>query len=110
MTPGMTKMNTGSTFRKPPKMVPRRASSSLAADSTRWTMNWSVHQYQTPRIGAPKRMPVHGKSGSDIGFHMSKKLEPAVALSSPQPPSCPRPIKVTATAPPTSTNICTMSV
>ena len=59
------------------------------ADSTRWTMNWSVHQYQTPRIGAPNRMPVHGKSGSDIGFHMSKKLGADGGLgSSPQPPSC----------------------
>ncbi len=24
-------------------------------------MTWSVHQYHMPRIGAPKKMPVHGK-------------------------------------------------
>ena len=36
-------------------------------------MNWSVHQYQTPRIGAPNRMPVQGKSGCDEGCHRSKR-------------------------------------
>ena len=41
-------------------------------DSTRCTITWSVHQYQMPRIGAPKKMPVHGKSGSLAGLIMWK--------------------------------------
>ena len=35
---------------------------------------------------------------------------PILGLSAPQPPSSERPSRVTSTAPPTSTNICTMSV
>ena len=73
-------------------------------------MNWSVHQYHTPNIGAPNRMPVHGKLGSLAGFHMSRKPGPAVRIISPQPPSASSPTIVTATAPPISTNIWIMSV
>ncbi len=103
-------MNSGSSLRKPPKIVPRRASSMPCADSTRWTMNWSVHQYQTPRIGAPKRIPVQGKLGCDAGSHMSKKLLSTAPCSAAQPPSSASPISVTSTAPPTSTNIWIISV
>lgn len=73
-------------------------------------MNWSVHQYHTPRIGAPKRIPVHGKLGSVAGFHMSKKLSGTVLVSAPHPPSSASPTSVTATAPPISTNIWMRSV
>ena len=104
-------MNSGRSLRNPPKIVPRRAWSTFVADSTRCTMNWSVHQYQTPRIGAPKRMPVQGKSGSDIGFQRLKKPGArAVASARPSRRARSRPITVTATAPPISTNICSMSV
>ncbi len=103
-------MNSGRTLRKPPKIVPRRAWSMPFADSTRWTMNWSVHQYQTPRIGAPNRIPVHGKFGWVAGSHMSKKLLSTAACSAAQPPSSARPISVTSTAPPTSMNIWIISV
>ena len=60
MMPGMMKMNTGRSFRKAAKMLPRRASRSSTAVSVRWTMYWSVHQYHRPIIGAQKSMPSHG--------------------------------------------------
>src|SRR5947199_6748367 len=63
MIPGSTKMNTGRIFRNPAKMVPVRAALTFLAASTRCTICWSVHQYQTPRIGAPNTMPVQGKLG-----------------------------------------------
>ena len=53
-------MKTGSSLRKAAKIVPRRASRSSGAPSVRWTMYWSVHQYQRPMIGAQKSMPSHG--------------------------------------------------
>ena len=59
--PGMMKMNTGRSFRKAAKIVPRRASLSLGAPSVRCTMYWSVHQYHNPMIGAQKSIPSHGK-------------------------------------------------
>ena len=80
------------------------------AESARWTMNWSVHQYQTAMIGAPKAMPVHGKSGSDIGFHMSKKPGPAVSTMTRQPPSSASPRIVTVDAPTIRTIACSRSV
>ncbi len=58
--PGMMKINTGRSFRKDAKMVPRLASCSFGAQSDRWTMYWSVHQYHSPMIGAQKSMPSHG--------------------------------------------------
>jgi hypothetical protein len=58
--PGMIKMNTGSSFRKAAKMLPRRASRSLGAPRARWTMYWSVHQYHRPMMGAQRSMPGHG--------------------------------------------------
>ncbi len=45
-------------------MVPRRDSFWFLPESTRWTMNWSVHQYQKPMMAEPKRAPYHGNSGS----------------------------------------------
>ena len=110
MTPGITKMKSGSTLRKPPKIAPRRALSPFFAASTRWTMNWSVHQYQTPRIGAPSRMPVHGKLGSVTGFHMSKNVLPAPAYRPLQPPTASSPMNRTTADPPTNTKACSMSV
>ena len=43
----------GTRWRSPPRFCepPRRAWSTPLADSTRWTMNWSVHQYQMPNTG-----------------------------------------------------------
>ncbi len=58
--PGMMKMNTGSSFRMPAKMLPRRACVSFRAPSARWTMYWSVVQYHSPMIGAAKSIPSHG--------------------------------------------------
>ena len=58
--PGMMKMNTGSSFKRAAKMVPRRASRSLGAPSARWTMYWSVVQYQSPTMGAQKSIPSQG--------------------------------------------------
>src|SRR5438128_356014 len=63
MTPGNTKMNTGRIFKNPAKMVRVRGALTFFAASTRCTMCWSVHQYHTPRIGAPNTMPVQGKLG-----------------------------------------------
>ncbi len=65
-------MKTGKILRKPAKIVPAFAWPSSRAESTRWTMTWSVHQYQMPRIGAPKKMPVQGKLESDAGLIMWK--------------------------------------
>ena len=72
MSPGITSRNTGRIFRKPAKIVPALAWPSSFAESTRCTITWSVHQYQIPRIGAPRKIPVHGKSGSLIGLIMWK--------------------------------------
>ena len=58
--PGMMKMNTGSSLRNDAKIVPRRAVRSSGAPRARWTMYWSVHQYQRPMIGAQKSIPSHG--------------------------------------------------
>ncbi len=58
--PGMMKMNTGRSFRRAAKIVPRRASRSVGAPSVRWTMYWSVHQYHRPTIGAQKSIPSQG--------------------------------------------------
>ena len=110
MTPGITNMNSGSSFRYPAKMVPARACSWSWAASTRCTMNWSVHQYQIPRIGAPNRIPVQGKSGSDIGFHRSMNAGATLCCMASHPPNADRPRTVTAIEPPTSTNICRRSV
>jgi hypothetical protein len=73
-------------------------------------MNWSVHQYQTPRIGAPKRIPVQGKFGSLAGFHRERKSGPTDWISMSQPPSAASPATVTVTAPPMSTNSWSRSV
>src|SRR5436309_9900604 len=85
--PGNTKMNTGRIFRKPAKMVPRRAAVTFFAASTRCTMCWSVHQYHTPRIGAPNTTPVQGKSGWLAGFHIEKKSAGRRAWSPDHPPT-----------------------
>jgi len=58
--PGMMKMKTGMSFKYEAKMVPRRASRSFGAPRARWTMYWSVHQYQSPMMGAQINMPSHG--------------------------------------------------
>ena len=62
-------MNTGQTLRKAPQSAPRRASVRFFAASVRWTMYWSVHQYQMPTMGEAIRMPSQGNSGSDSGRH-----------------------------------------
>ena len=58
--PGTMKMNTGISLRNAAKIVPRLASRSLGAPRVRCTMYWSVHQYQSPMIGAQKSMPSQG--------------------------------------------------
>jgi hypothetical protein len=60
MRPGMMKRYTGKSLRKAAKMLPRRAVLWSGAPSARWTMYWSVHQYQSPMIGAQISMPGHG--------------------------------------------------
>ena len=72
-------------------------------------MYWSVHQYQTARIGAPNRTPVHGKSGSEVARQRLKKSGGAAARSSLQPPTAFKPTIVTTIAPPIMTNIWNMS-
>ena len=109
-TPGKTKRNSGSCLSHAAKMVPRRALSMPLAASTRCTMNWSVHQYQTARMGAPNRMPVHGNSGWLTLRHRLNACGCTAACMPSQPPTAFRPITVTAIAPPRRTNICTMSV
>ena len=109
-TPGSTKRNSGSCFSHAPRMVPRRALAMPLAASTRCTMNWSVHQYHTARIGAPNRMPVQGNSGWFMLRQRLKARGCTAACIPSQPPTALRPITVTAIAPPSSTNICTMSV
>ena len=46
--PGIRKRKTGVILRNAPKMAPRRACFWSRPESTRCTMNWSVHQYQKP--------------------------------------------------------------
>ena len=82
----------------------------LFAASTRCTMCWSVHQYQMPRIGAPNTMPVHGKSGWLIGFHIEKKPAGTFASSPENPPTRERPIAISVTEPRMSTIACSTSV
>ena len=82
----------------------------LFAESTRWTMNWSVHQYQTPTTGRPKRMPVHGKFGSDAGFQRLMRSGPASVHIAPQPPRARRPNTVMVSEPATMTKTCRKSV
>ena len=41
-------------------MLPRRATVSFGAPRARWTMYWSVHQYQRPMTGAQMAMPSQG--------------------------------------------------
>ena len=43
-------------------MAPRRPSFSFGAPSTRWTMYWSVHQYQRPMTGAQMAIPSQGNA------------------------------------------------
>src|SRR6516225_9142457 len=102
----------GKSFRNAAKMLPRRASVSFGAPSARWTMYWSVHQYQRPMIGAQIAMPSHGKwslkyqaisvgvlTGAHVafipagmsGFHRLNMSEPQMRRSSLQPPSSFRP-------------------
>ena len=64
-----------------------RASCTLLAASVRWTIIWSVHQYQTPRIGAPNRTPVHGNSGWFIAFHTEKNGPGIFSLRPTSPPT-----------------------
>ena len=103
-------MNTGSSLRNPAEIVPRRASLALRAASTRCTMYWSVHQYHTPRIGAPNTMPVQGKFGWFMGFQIWKKSAGTRAASPPQPPTAPSPSAVSRAEPPISTTVCITSV
>ncbi len=58
--PGMMKMNTGRSFKNEAKIAPRRASRSPGAPRARWTMYWSVHQYQRPMTGAQNSMLSQG--------------------------------------------------
>jgi hypothetical protein len=83
--------------------------SSFAA-SARWTITWSVHQYQIPRIGAPRKMPVHGKSGWLDGFIMWKKPAGTCASRPLIPPTRPRPMNISVRAPTMSTTVCITSV
>ncbi len=89
-------------------MLPRRAICWLGAPKARWTMYWSVHQYQSPMTGAQIAMPSQGKlvlkyqairpgsfTGAQVpsipagmsGFQRLNMSEPQRRLSSPQPPS-----------------------
>ena len=65
-------MKTGRILSAPASSAPARAWLSFFAPSTRCTIIWSVHQYQMPRIGAPKKMPVHGNAASVDGLIMWK--------------------------------------
>ena len=80
------------------------------AASTRCTMCWSVHQYQIPRIGAPKTMPVHGKSLWFDGFHIEKKSGGTAARRPENPPTACRPMNISVTEPTMSTTACITSV
>ncbi len=44
-------MKTGNSLSSAAKIEPRLASVSFGAPSVRWTMYWSVHQYQSPMTG-----------------------------------------------------------
>ncbi len=93
-------MNSGSCFKYAAKMVPLRAASIDRAESVRCTMNWSVHQYQIPRIVVPKTSPVQGKCGSEVDRHKLKAAGSTVDLSALQPPILCNPITVMITDPP----------
>ena len=60
--PGTRKRNTGQSFSAPPQIAPRRAFVRFFAASVRWTMNWSVHQYQTPIVADATTTPSHGNT------------------------------------------------
>ena len=91
-------------------MVPRRAILRLRAASVRCTMYWSVHQYQSPTMGAAKSMPGQGKSGSFQGRHRLSMVGPQASRTSPQPPILNRPMEVMAREPTMSTTACMASV
>ena len=61
-------------------MLPRRAIVSFGAPRARWTMYWSVHQYQRPMIGAQISMPGHGKL--PLKYHACLVTAPAALVSS----------------------------
>ena len=60
--PGTRKRNTGASLRKPPQIAPRRAFVMSFAESVRWMMNWSVHQYHTPIVTDATTTPSHGNA------------------------------------------------
>ena len=66
-------------------------------------MYWSVHQYQNAMIGAPKSIPVHGKSGSLIGLNILKKSSGSLLVNPEIPPTSFNPNAVIRTAPSNNT-------
>ena len=56
-------------MRNPAAIAPRRACLSERAARVRWTIDWSVHQYQTDVNGSPKNTPVHGYTGCVAGWN-----------------------------------------
>ena len=60
-------------------MLPRRAMLSLGAPRARWTIYWSVHQYQRPITGAQIAIPSKGKFW--LKYHAWRTVSPAAFLS-----------------------------
>ena len=78
--PGTRKMNTGVSLKKPARMAPRRDCCWFLPASTRWTMYWSVHQYQKPMIIDPGITAAHDHSrivdGADEMDIVARRRQP----------------------------------
>src|SRR6056297_31857 len=70
ITPGIKNKNTGKSFNKAPKIVPRLPSLIFFAVKARCTIYWSVHQYQIPVIVLAISSEGQGKSGSEADLHI----------------------------------------
>src|SRR5690554_6755574 len=98
-------------------MVPRRDCFMSRPESTRCSINWSVHQYQKPIMADPRITPVHGKSGS-LGDRIRLVIESPwivtlalqISIISFQPPTLMRPNPRTAMEPTSKIGVCKTDV
>ena len=99
-------------------MVPLRASLWSLPDRTRWTMNWSVHQYQNPMIAEPKSAPYHGNSVSLPALirvviespYSLTGCDPQMSIMACHPPSSFRPIQSMTKEPKRRIGVCRTEV
>ena len=64
--PGKTIISAGRNFNNPARIEPPCECARFLADKQRWTITWSVHQYQIEEKVWPKINGIHGISGSEF--------------------------------------------